>query len=269
MARPSLGVPVAVTIAGLAVIGLGQGIVNRQSIEDKLTAASTSALSSAGLLGSVTVNFTGRDATVFAVGEPAARARDIVEGVDGVRVATLVTSADVNAGAASPEPTPATTASSAPAVTVPATAEPTPATAEPTPSTPPADLPLAPNLPIGLTFDGGTLVLSGSVPSQAARDDVLGAAADASFAWKVTDKLTIDPAVANVSKDWFPALTRLINTVPSKGPKLVARYEIDSVILRGVPATRAVEQKILAAAAGTVSDAGSVLDGLDPPAPPR
>jgi BON domain len=252
--RRSLRLPIAVAVAGLTALGLGQGIVNRHSVEDSLTTASRSALLAAGV-DVIRLSFTGRDATVAAAtAADAERARTVLLGVDGVRVVTITAS-------------PATAVPSDPVTAVPSV----PAT--PVPSVPevtqPASDGFAPALPIGLRFKDGTLTITGTVPSDPARDDVLAAARKASFDWKVVDAMTIDPALRNVDPDWFGALTDLIDSVPSDGAELVARFEDDSVILRGAPATPALEKQILAAAAGTVSASGTVRDGLDPPAPKK
>ena len=250
--RTPAGATIAVAVAGLAVIGLGQSTFNRHSIEDHLTSASTQALQAADL-GGVQVSFTGRDADL--VVSPQARgvvdqAATVVEGVRGVRVVHVV------AGLANePEPAPGTPA--------PSTAPPggAPSTAPATGTTPIA----AGRLPIGLTFDGGIITVTGSVPDDAARADVIKAVTGGATGRTVTDRLTLDPALAPAEPAWYPALSRLVATVPERGSKVVARYDGDQVLVRGTPATASLERTILAAAARTVDGSAQVLDGMDVP----
>ncbi len=76
----------AVSIVGLAVIGLAQGIPNRHSIEDNLTQRSNAALQQAGLSG-VKVSFVGRDGTLLVpTKNDLEKAKAVVEGLEGVRV---------------------------------------------------------------------------------------------------------------------------------------------------------------------------------------
>jgi hypothetical protein len=90
--RRGIVLPIAVTILGLAAIGVVEDLPVRHSIEQKLTSASNQALAKAGVTVDG-VSFTGRDGTVrvdsAADGD---RALAIVRNVNGVRVYASCTS---------------------------------------------------------------------------------------------------------------------------------------------------------------------------------
>jgi hypothetical protein len=255
-----VAVPLSVGIVGLALIGVGQAVPNRHSIESDLTTRSSQALQKADLVG-LTVSFSGRDATITGAGqtELAQKAVDVVAGVDGVRVAKAKLAA---AGSAAATPAPAQTASPGPTAT---------ASTAPTETTTPTEAPTATaavaDIPLGFTLADGAIKVTGTVQSQATGDALISAVRAAGQGWTVTDKLSVDPALAAepLAADRFPALTRLIAAAPTKGSLLVIQYNADSVILRGKPATAAAERKLLTAAAGTVKSPSGVLDGLDVP----
>lgn len=106
--RRRVVLPIAVTILGLAAIGVVEDIPVRHSIEQKLTKASNTALANAGVTVQG-VSFTGRDGTVrvdsAAVGN---QALAIVSHVNGVRVVRVVLTTGSPLTAA-PIPTPTTT----------------------------------------------------------------------------------------------------------------------------------------------------------------
>lgn len=84
--KAPLWVGVAVGAVGLVVITLFQNVGNRHSIEDNLTGRSSAALAQAGVTGSQ-VSFTGRDGSVVVTSAAdVAKARDVVGGLEGVRV---------------------------------------------------------------------------------------------------------------------------------------------------------------------------------------
>ncbi|MGH3734795.1 MAG: OmpA family protein [Micromonosporaceae bacterium] len=128
-------------------------VFSGQSIEDKLTAASTSELDKAGISGA-TVAFDGRDATLSGVPEGQEdQALDAVRGVDGVRTAKLA-----GGGGDGEQPQPTT----------------------------PAE---AGKLDIGL--EDGKVVLSGTVPDEETRQQVLDAAKENAGGKEVVDELTV------------------------------------------------------------------------------
>jgi outer membrane protein OmpA-like peptidoglycan-associated protein len=90
--EPKRGVvlPIAVTLVGLAAIGVAEDIPVRHSIEHTLTASSSAALRSAGVPFS-NVRFVGRDGTVTVPSSAAgAQAYGVVKHVNGVRVVDVV-----------------------------------------------------------------------------------------------------------------------------------------------------------------------------------
>jgi outer membrane protein OmpA-like peptidoglycan-associated protein len=108
--KARLAAPVAVV--GLLAIGLAQGIPNRHSIEDNLTRRSTAALEAAGVPGA-RVSFTGRDGSIVVSRQSDVdSARAIVEGVEGVRVASAsaVEAAPPVVVTPTPAPVPSSTA---------------------------------------------------------------------------------------------------------------------------------------------------------------
>jgi hypothetical protein len=254
MAGRSLVLPVSVGVVGLALIGFGQAVPNRHSIENDLTARSTKALQTADLTG-LTVSFSGRDATITGTGpaDVANRAESVVSAVDGVRVADAQLSSGDPAPPATPAPTPVAVAT--PSVT------PTP---EPTPTPAPTQ---AAAIPIGFTLADGTITVTGTVQSQASGQALINATKAAGHGWKVVDKLGVNTSLAAPAPkaNRLPALTRLLAKAPVGGTKLVIQYNHDTVILRGTPATSKIEFSLLNAAATTVSGKSKVTDGLDVP----
>ncbi len=166
--RRGIMLPIAVTILGLAAIGVVEEIPVRHSIEQKLTAASTAALAKAGVPVDG-VNFTGRDGTIRV--DSAAdgnRALAVVRTVDGVRVVHVILTTGSNPPASTPTVAPSDSATPAPSVsltvepsepagpsTAPATAasSPTPSAPAASPSSPPTPTPSpSPTGPAGQTL---------------------------------------------------------------------------------------------------------------------
>jgi len=243
-----LAVPAFVGVVGLTLIGIGQAVPNRHSIENDLTARSARALQAAGLPG-LTVSFSGRDATISGTGpaELGHRAEHVVSTVAGVRTAN----AELARSAAAPESGPAPAAE-------PATGE----TPTPAPTSPPAVV------PVGFTLVDGTITITGTVRSEATRSTLTDAARAAGKSWKIVDRLTVDSSLATSATPQpkrFPAIGRLLATAPVDGAKLVIQYAGPTVILRGTPATAGAERALLTAAAATVGSTTAVKDGLDVP----
>ena len=104
--------PIAVTVVGLAAIGVAENIHTRHSVEHNLTTRSGDALHSAGLPYS-DVSFVGRDGTVSILSaSDRDRALAIVRNVNGVRVVRVVVATANSAGS------PPVTASPTPSVTL-------------------------------------------------------------------------------------------------------------------------------------------------------
>lgn len=116
--------PITVAAVGLAGIFVAEDLPKRHSIESQLTDRSTVALNQAGLMD-VAVRFTGRDGTVSVLSaDQADRARQIVAGQEGVRIARVEvvsalpgTTHVVVAPSPEPTPTPTPTPSATPSPT--------------------------------------------------------------------------------------------------------------------------------------------------------
>ena len=255
--RSPLAVPIAVALAGLAGLLAVQGSLNRHSIEDELTRASASALTSAGIAGA-RVTFTGRDAGIVVAGSSAEarRAKTVVEGVTGVRVATADVSGSGGAGQPGTLPPPDQVA--------PVPSEPGTTASPVAPSLSPQATPASAILPVGLTFENGTLTATGSVPSAEVAGQVIGALKQPGL-WQVIDKLQINAELPPADRAWVTSLSGLAGAVPPDGTRVVAHFGGDRVIVRGTPATPGIERSILAAAAVTVGGPGLVTDGMDVP----
>jgi OmpA-OmpF porin, OOP family len=282
-ARPGRLVPVLVALAGLAAIAVVQCVPNRHSMENDLTRRSANALRAGGM-SNVEVSFVGRDGTVR-VHSPAdgARALAVVRAQRGVRVV-------VSSGGTPAPPVPAT---AQPAVTltidagrvVLAGAVPSrsvhdgllraasdtfgagtvddrltldPAVAD-------TGLLALPGVLAALGKDatavvelrGGTVTLTGSVPTPGAKDAAARAAAAVAGPSAVVDRLTVAPAPG-------PQVQALLGALPS------VTFETGSATLtqqgRGVVASVAA---ILAANPGVrvsieghTDDQGSAGDNL-------
>ena len=246
-----LVVPASVGVVGLALILVGQTVLNRHAIEHDLTNQSTKALQSADLVG-LSVSFTGRDATITGSGSDdlAQQATSVVSAVSGVRVAKVKLTG--------------TTASSTGTPVVTSTASATPAASMAASPTPPVAA-----VPVGFTFANGTMTVTGTVPSDADRTALMSAATAAGHGWSVVDKVTVDSSVATLvpSTTRLPAVTGLLAGIPVDSSALVIQYNGTSVILRGAPANLATELAILADAAKTVDQSSDVIDHLDAATP--
>jgi hypothetical protein len=249
--RRRLALPVSVGAVGLGLIMFGQVVLNGHAIEDDLTARSFDALKAADLTG-VSVSFSGRDATLTGSANTA-KARDVVQQVDGVRV-VVIDSTETAAAAATTAPNQAATpnemASSAEAQ----------ATAEPTAT---ASL----ILPIGFTLAEGTITVTGTVDSESAATELIDAVKAVGNGWTVVNRVNVDDSVTTWAPgpSRLPGITRLLAQAPVDGTKLVIQYSRGSVILRGTPSDAAAEGALLSAAAATVDGKSSVVDGLDTP----
>jgi len=163
--------PIAVTVVGLAAIGVAENIHTRHSVEHNLTTRSSDALHSAGLPYS-DVSFVGRDGTVEILSaSDRDRALAIVRNVNGVRVVRVIVATANSAGSppVTASPTPSVTLtiepSPSPSPSAPGTVPSASASAPPsasasatgTPSAPPSPSPSATTPPTGAAPPAGTL----------------------------------------------------------------------------------------------------------------
>jgi outer membrane protein OmpA-like peptidoglycan-associated protein len=112
--RRGIFLPIAVTLVGLAAIGVAEDVPVRHSVEHKLTTNSSNALRRAGVPFS-NVRFVGRDGTVTVPSADAGtQAVAVVRHVDGVRVVDVVVLGQPGTGGtpitASPTPSVSVTA---------------------------------------------------------------------------------------------------------------------------------------------------------------
>ncbi|GAA1618934.1 hypothetical protein GCM10009679_24360 [Saccharothrix algeriensis] len=211
---PLVGVTVAVL--GLAGVLAAQHLPVRERIQDDLTRRSEQALQAAGL-SSVRVSFIGRDGTLqVATAADADRALAIVRALEGVRVAE----AEVPAVA---EPAPAPSAS--------------PTAAAPAPTSPPEVT--------ATVAGGGRITLSGRVPDETAKSQLVKAATDAAGAGMVDDQLTVDPSVTDKGLD---GLGRLLAAVAKHSTDLTVQLRGDKIEVTGTVDTAATAQEVDAAA---------------------
>jgi outer membrane protein OmpA-like peptidoglycan-associated protein len=165
------GVPITVGIAGLAAILALQLTYNRGEVQDDLVARSLGALEAAGY-GGVGVSARGRDLTIdVPAGIDPQAARAVVDAETGVRVVrlrSLATAPDQGSDAA-----------------------PGASAADPTP-------PATTGLPsLSARISTGAVTLTGTVPSETVRAEVVATVEGAFGAGSVTDRLTVDPAVGD------------------------------------------------------------------------
>ena len=229
--------PVAVGAAGLAVLGLVNGLPMRDAVEKDLTARSQQVLT--GLGSGLTVDFSGRDGVVTGA-LPAGVTKDqvlqAVGDVDGVRVVTFVP----DGGTPSPSALPSESASSQPSQSASQTAA---AAAPPT---------------VTAEAKDGSVVLTGSVPSQAAVDALVGAAAAVYGADRVTNRLTVDAGVSEAGLGGFAALFAAMG----KDSAATAALAEGTLTLTGSVPGADVQKAVATAAAGVTGDAAKVVDQL-------
>ncbi len=264
--------PIAVTIVGLAAIGVGEDLPIRHSVEHKLTTKSTDALTKAGIPVEG-VSFTGRDGTVrlLSAGDRD-RATTIVRHIDGVRVVhVIVTTATgvpisppVTASptptvsltvepsspasaqpSVSPVPPPTGAGSPAPTVSGTPTPSPAPATGSPTAApTPTATAPATPTTPAPPTTPAG--------PTLAQIQAQVAAVGDVTFAYG-TSKLSPTAMarlvrIAAILKATPGVRIRVQGDTDSVGPAaynlMVSRLRAASVAKQltalGIPSSRLV-----------------------------
>lgn len=228
--RRQVVVPIAVGVIGLTALGLVQELPVRHAVERDLADRSSQALKDAGLPG-VDVRFSGRDGTLTGtVTSPAERdsAINAVQRVAGVRVAhdklrgprrakgTAQQGKGQNKG-----PTTPTAGPSRPVVTGPQV------TAE---------------------LHDGRLTLVGTIPSVAARADLVAAARTAVHPRKFSSRLSVDGKVTAAGLDGLAAVLRAV------GPDADVTVELRDgrlTLTGGVASARQVRQAAAAGAALT------------------
>lgn len=237
--RRGLGGAWWLALAGIPLLlALLGSVVSRGGVESDLTAAAQKALSAAGVSGA-TVKFDGRDATVtLPAGVDAAKALDVVRGVDGVRVADAAgTAAGGNAAAPSTN-------------------------AAPAPSTPSAAAPAAP-ASFSIAHAGSTITLTGTVPDEATHQAILAAAKASAGGASIVDHLTVASGSALPSGLTAAGIGSALAALPD-GAQLKA--EGTTVTLTGEVASDAVKSAAATAAASSFPGA-SIVNNLTVKAP--
>ncbi|NUR70865.1 MAG: OmpA family protein [Hamadaea sp.] len=205
--RLPVWVGLSVAVVGLLAIGLFQNTGNRHAMEDDLTGRSNQALQSAGITGTQ-VSFTGRDGAVTVVNaSDVDKARQVVAGLDGVRVVDVT-------GPAAPTKKPSVTATvDGTQLAITGAVSQTAKAALESKAGTQSGLTVDPNVTedgvaglyaivdaLGATAKGVTIALSdgritvsGQVGSTAVRDAVVAAAGQAVGGANVSDQLTVAP----------------------------------------------------------------------------
>jgi len=227
--------PVAAGAAGLAVLGLVNGLPMRDSVEKDLTARSQQALATLGGSG-LTVDFTGRDGVIKGTlpdGVSKDQVLQAVADVNGVRVVTFIPSEAANGASPSPSPTalPSSESPSAAALALPA---------------------------VQSVATDGAVVLTGRVPTQAAADALVAAAAAVYGADKVTNQLSVDAGVSDAGLTGFAALFGAFG----KDAAATASLADGTLTLSGAVASADVQKAVDTAAAAVTGDTAKVVDQL-------
>jgi outer membrane protein OmpA-like peptidoglycan-associated protein len=212
---------IVVGVVGLLTIGFGQAVPNRHSMERDLARRSAQALQAAGVSGAE-VSFVGRDGVVrVASAADRDRAGEIVRSQEGVRVAQVVGPEQP------PVPVPGARAPAAPAVS--------------------------------LEVDGGRVVLTGAVPSEAARSSLVQAPKATFGADRIDDRLTVDAGFGDVGLSGLGAIPAALGR-DAKAATVELRD--NRIRLTGTVSSAAAKQAAVAAAERAIGSAGTVLDEL-------
>lgn len=201
----------------------------RAQIETDLTRTATESLAAAGITGAG-VDVTGRDATITGLtGPDAQRAVEIVQGVDGVRVAQLPAGAGAPAdGGAAPGADPAAAAAA----------------------------------PFGVARRGDEIVLTGVVASREEADALVAAATEQAGGLTVVDELAVTagaPAQAGATPANVGAVAGVLGATAGE---VTACFTGDMLTLTGaVPDPASAEAAIVAALPGTTIDNRLTADG--------
>ncbi|MBK6870656.1 MAG: OmpA family protein [Kineosporiaceae bacterium] len=235
--RPAGALPWVIGAVGLLGLGIAHDIPIRHSIEQDLEGRAATALADTP---GVKVDFTGRDGVLTGTLPADADPRTLIEKVtalDGVRVVTANFGTGTDTGATTPSPSPAA----------------------PSPSSPASGPSAAASLPaVTAVTAGGKVTLSGTVPTQAAKDALVAAATTTFGAGNVVDQLTVDAAVSDQGLSGFATLLGALGE-PSAA---TAALKDGALTLSGTVADAAAKTAAEAAAAAVTQDAGKVTSQL-------
>jgi OOP family OmpA-OmpF porin len=225
--RRSAVVPIAVGVLGLTAIGLYQVLPARHAVEQDLADRSAQALQAAGVEG-VSIRFSGRDGTLTGtVTSPADRdsAVNAVRHVAGVRVAH-----DRLGGPGRPDTGPGS---------VPPHGKKLPPHGKKPGTTTPAAPRTAPQITARL--HEGRLTLAGSVPSSAARAELVTAVRTAVHPDRISSRISVDKQVTSRGLSGFARVLRAL------GPDADVTAELRDgrlTLTGGVASARQIRQAV-------------------------
>lgn len=206
----------------------------RPQIETDLTRTATESLTAAGITGAG-VDVTGRDATITGLtGPEAQRAVELVQGVDGVRIAQLP------AGAGAGTPTDGGTA-------------------------PSADPVAAAPAPFGIARRGDEIVLTGVVASKEEADALVAAATEQAGGLAVVDELTVTPGATAQAGATSANVGLVAGLLGATADGVAAAFDGDTLTLTGTAPDSASAQAagtaLSAVLPGTTVDNQLTVDG--------
>jgi outer membrane protein OmpA-like peptidoglycan-associated protein/osmotically-inducible protein OsmY len=248
------GLAALVTVIGLGAAVAGQFLVVRPAVQNRLQENAIAALADYGY-PQVAVAVHGRDVELTGVpDDPAqiAMVARIVREVPGVNAVRTMAVAGPGPASATPPsaPTPAVTTASAPAV----------ARSVSAPLAPLADL-----AAVGAIVDSGTVVLFGSVPSEAGRNRLVDAVRGAFGAGAVDDRMSVEPTSGGYGLDGFARVLLAMGRDTRAG---AVSLRTGRMRVAGVIAEEAVRTAVRQAAALSIgSDAGALTDTMTVVAP--
>lgn len=218
--------PLAVTALVVPTVLAGLTLLwPRPQIEADLTRAATESLAAAGITGAG-VDVTGRDATITGLAGPhAQRAVEVVQGVDGVRVAQLPAGAGTPADGG---------------------------------TAPGADPGAAAAAPFGISRRGEEIVLTGVVASKEEADALVAAATERAGGLTVVDELTVTAGAPTQAAATPGHVGLVAGLLGATGDGVAASFDGDTLTLTGSAPDSASAQ-----AAGTALSAALPASTVD------
>ena len=216
--------PVAVGVLGLTALGLAQELPLRHRVEQDLADRSTQALRAAGVEGGVDVRFEGRDGTITGTVTSQAERDAAVNAVRHVRGVRVAHDGTTSRATTSPRTTPP------PLTAARLTAE----------------------------LSNGRLTLTGAVPSNQDRADLLSALGAAVRPDTLSSRITVDGQVATTRSDGLAAVLRAV------GPDAAVTVELRDgrLTLTGTVASQRQVRQAVAAGAAVTGDPQRVVNRL-------
>lgn len=256
--RRAGALPWVLGAVGLLGLGLAHDIPIRRSMENTLESNSRTALEAAGASG-VNIAFTGRDGVLTGTVPAGLTAAELVarlEGLDGVRVVRVDLGGSAQAGGEGA----GAQASSSAAATPTAEAGPSPEASSGAAGEPSISVAATSGqLPtVTLAATGGTVTLTGSVPSQADIDALVAAATAQYGQGKVVNRLSVDDTLRATG------LTEFAGVIGALGTDDAATVALSQgrIALGGTVSTAAVKTAVESASTAVTGDAAKVTSQL-------